>query len=216
MLINKMPLSEAVSAIAEDASNRFLRLDPETLKRLGDIEGKVICLALWPQGPQKGIDEGTCWYFFPSEGGLQIQSQYDGIADVTISGNPPAFMRIVLGQRAKGAFANGEMQISGDIDLGRRFQDIIKRIDIDWEQVLSRYTGDMLAHQIGRAARKLREWRKQAHATLRQDIRKYLQEEARLLPQPEQIKAFFDAVDKLNTDVDLMAARIQKIGETLL
>lgn len=216
MLINKMPLSEAVSAIAEDASNRFLRLDPETLKRLGDIEGKVICLALWPQGPQKGIDEGTCWYFFPSEGGLQIRSHFENKADVSIEGDLPALMRLILGEQHQGIFGEGTMQIRGDIDLGRRFQDIIKRIDIDWEQVLSRYTGDMLAHQIGRAARKLREWRKQAHATLRQDIRKYLQEEARLLPQQEQIKVFFDAVDKLNADVDLMAARIQKIGETLL
>lgn len=193
-----MSSSSAVTAVVEDAANRFLRLDPDTLRRLGDIQGKVICLRINTDKPEYQPQ----FYFFPSEGGLQMRSLYDGTAEVTISGNAPAFLRMVLGQRAKGAFANGEMQISGDLELGQRFQSILKKLDIDWEEITSRYVGDTVAHKIGNLVRGVGEWRRQAHETMRQDATEYLQEEARVLPRGEIVDEFLDAVDQLRSDVD--------------
>lgn len=204
-----MNSSSAFTAVAEEVTNRFLRLDPDTLRRLGDIENKVICVRL----KTASSDHQPEYYFFPSEGGLQFRTQYDGSADVTISGNLPAFMRMVLGQRAKGAFANGEMQISGDLELGQRFQDILKKLDIDWEEITSHYVGDTVAHQIGNLVRGVRDWRRQAHDTLRQDAAEYLQEEARLLPRKEHVDEFMSAVDTLRADVDRMEKRIQRLQE---
>lgn len=193
----------------EDAANRLLRLDPDTLRRLGDIENKVICIRL----NSAKVDHQPEFYFFPSEGGLQMRSQYDGKADVTISGNPPAFMRMVLGQRAKGAFADGEMQISGDLELGQRFQKIIKKLDIDWEEITSHYVGDAVAHQMGNLVRGFRNWRRQAHDTMRQDAAEYLQEEARVLPRKEHIDEFMSAVDVVRAGVDRLEKRINRLQE---
>ncbi len=204
-----MNSSSAFTAVLEDATNRLLRLDPDTLHRLGDIQDKVICVRL----NAARSDRQPEFYFFPSEGGLQMRSQYDGAADVTISGNAPAFMRLVLGQRAKGVFANGEMQISGDLELGQRFQGIIKKLDIDWEEITSRYVGDVIAHQIGNMVSGVHAWRRQAHDTLRQDAAEYLQEEARLLPKKEHVDEFMSAVDTLRADVDRLDKRIQRLRE---
>lgn len=204
-----MNSSSAFTAVLEDATNRLLRLDPDTLRRLGDIQDKVVCVRI----NSARSDHQPEFYFFPSEGGLQMRSQYDGVADVTISGNAPAFMRMVLGQRAKGAFANGEMQISGDLELGQRFQAIIKKLDIDWEEITSHYVGDVIAHQIGNLVRGVRAWRRQAHDTLRQDAAEYLQEEARLLPRKEYVDEFMSAVDSLRADVDRLEKRIQRLRE---
>ncbi len=204
-----MNSSSAFTAVLEDATNRLLRLDPDTLRRLGDIQDKVICVRVISDKSDRQPE----FYFFPSEGGLQMRSQYDGSADVTISGNPPAFMRMVLGQRAKGAFANGEMQISGDLELGQRFQRIIKKLDIDWEEITSNYVGDTAAHKLGNLVREVGEWRRQAHETIRQDTVEYLQEEARVLPRGETVDEFITAVDRLRADIDRMEKRIQRLRQ---
>lgn len=202
-----MNFPKAFTAVLEDATNRFLRLDPDTLKRLGDIEGKVISLRI----QNANSNDGAVLYFFPSEGGLQMRSELDGQADVTISGNPPAFMRLLMGERARGAFANGQMQISGDLELGQRFQRVLKKLDIDWEEVVSQYVGDVAAHKFGHIARGIRDWRRQAHATLRDDAREFLQEEVRLLPRAEHVEDFLGEIDKLRADVDRLEKRIQRL-----
>ncbi len=202
-----MNFPKAFTAVLEDVTNRFLRLDSDTLNRLGDIEGKVISMHI----KTGEVDEGPILHFFPSEGGLQMRSEYDGQADVTISGNPPAFMRLVMGERAQGAFANGQMQISGDLELGQRFQRVIKNLDIDWEEVTSRYVGDVVAHKLGNIARGVRDWSRQAHETMREDTREYLQEEVRVLPRSEHIETFLGDIDKLRADVDRLEKRIQRL-----
>ena len=140
-----------------------------------------------------------------------MRPDYDNKADVTISGNPPAFLRLVMGERAQGVFANGEMQISGDLELGQRFQHIMKKLDIDWEEIASRYVGDALSRKLGNVARGLRAWRSQAHTTMREDAREYLQEEVRLLPCAEHLESFLDDVDRFRSDVDRLAKRIQRL-----
>jgi len=201
--------SNAATAVFEDVTNRFLRLDPDTLRRLGDIQGKVICLRI----NSNDADRHPEFYFLPSEGGMQMRSQFNGAADVTISGNVPAFFRMVLGQRARGAFANGEMQVSGDLELGQRFQSIIKKLDIDWEEIASHYVGDSVARKMGNLARGIREWRRQAHETIRQDVAEYLQEEARVLPRGELVDEFSGAAEQLRGDVDRLEKRIQRLRE---
>jgi len=201
-----MNTPNAFTAVIEDATNRLLRLDPETLRRLGDIQGKVICVRI--SAEEK---EGPVFYFSPSEGGLQVRNEYDGKPDVTISGNLPAFLRLIAGDRAQGAFANGEMQISGDLELGQRFQRVLKRIDIDWEEISSHYVGDVLAHKLGNLARGVRAWGRQAHETLRQDSREFLQEEVRLLPRTEHIEALLDEIDRFRSDVARLEKRIQRL-----
>jgi ubiquinone biosynthesis protein UbiJ len=202
-----MNFPKALTAVLEDATNRFLRLDPDTLKRLGDIEGKIISLRI------QGADgnDGAVLYFLPSEGGLQMRTEHDGRVDVTIAGNPPAFMRLLVGERAQGVFANGQMQISGDLELGQRFQRVLKKLDIDWEEVTSHYVGDVVAHKFGNFFRGFRDWRRQAHATLGQDTREFLQEEVRLLPRAEHVEAFLGDIDKFRADVDRLEKRIQRL-----
>jgi len=42
--------------------------------------------------------------------------------------------------------------IEGNLDLVNELQDIISELDIDWEEPLSRITGDVVAHEISRVA----------------------------------------------------------------
>lgn len=197
------------TAILEEAINRLLRLDPESLTRLGDIESKVICIEII-----RGDAKGPVFYCHPSEGGFRVRHECEREADVTISGSLPSFARLALGERAQGVFSKGPMQISGDLELGQQFQRILKEIDLDWEEALSRYTGDAAAYHLGRAARSLFAWRRAAHEKFAQDFAEFVREEAQVVPPRAHVERLMDEIDTLRNDVERLAARIGRIRQS--
>jgi len=201
-------LAQSFSAILEDASNRLLRLDSDTLQRLGDLDGKVFCLRVNNSG--KG-EAGLKMFFFPSEGGFRVKHEYAGQADVEITGNPPAFMRMVLGENTPALVGGGQMQITGDLELGQRFQKILKKIDLDWEEHLSRLVGDAAAHRAGYVARKFRGWLAHVATTVRQDFSEILVEESRLTPAREEVERFMDEVDDVRAATDRFEKRLERL-----
>lgn len=204
-------LAQAFNTIFEDAGNRLLRLDSETLQRLGDLDGKVFCLRVNNAG--RG-DAGPTMFFFPSEGGFRIKSECPGKADVEITGNPPAFLRMVLGENTPSLVGSGQMQITGDLELGQRFQKILKKMDIDWEEHLSRVVGDIAAHRAAFAARKFRSWLSHVAITLRQNFSEVLIEESRLTPAREEVTRFMDEVDQVRAAADRLEKRLDRLDRS--
>ena len=201
-------LAQSFSAILEDASNRLLRLDSDTLQRLGDLDGRVFCLRVNNSG--KG-EAGLKMYFFPSEGGFRIKSDYPGQADVEITGNPPAFMRMVLGENTPTLVGSGQMQITGDLELGQRFQKILKNIDLNWEEHFSAIVGDIAAHRMAQSARKFRNWLSHVTTTVRQDFSEVLIEESRLTPTRDEVARFLDEVDEVRAATDRLEKRMDRL-----
>jgi len=206
-----MEIANALTAILEDGCNRLLRLDGDTLRSLGDLDGRVFCLRVNNEG--KG-EEGPAMYFFPSEGGFQVRPEHDGKVDVTITGNPPAFLKLVMGEFAPTLTGSGQMQITGDLELGQRFQKILKNIDIDWEEHLSGFVGDAIAHRVGHVARRVRGWTRHAAQTLRQDFSEVMIEELQVAAHPGAVQNFMDRVDRMRADVDRLEKRIQKFKDS--
>lgn len=192
-----------MTAVLEDAINRLLRLDPDTLARLGEFDGKCIGLRL------AGDDRDLEFFLFPSAAGFRVRATHDTAPDVTIRGDVPVFTRLVFG--GSPTTRAGELQISGDIDLGQDFQRILRALDIDWEERTAHVVGDVAAHQLGRVARGLRAWARQSGETLRQDVREYLQEESRLLARREVVDRFLAAVDTLRADADRLEQRLTRL-----
>lgn len=196
---------QLLTSVLEDAGNRVLRLDPATLAGLGALHGRVVCLTF--------TDMATSLHLQPSESGLRVLHGYAGTADVTLSGRLPAFARLSLGAQP-GLFFSGELTISGDVELGHRFQRVLEGLDIDWEEQLSRVLGDVAAHAIGNLARDARAWTWQAVATLGQDVAEYLTEERRDLAPRQVVEPFLHAVDTLRADVDRLTQRIERLQRT--
>ncbi|MDX5151602.1 MAG: SCP2 sterol-binding domain-containing protein [Acidiferrobacterales bacterium] len=206
-----MEIAHAFTAILEDGCNRLLRLDTDTLRNLGDLDGRVFCLRINNEG--KG-EQGPRMYFFPSEGGFQIRPEHEGKVDVTITGNPPAFLKLVMGEFAPTLTGSGQMQITGDLELGQQFQKVLKNIDIDWEEHLSGYVGDAVAHRVGYAMRRVRGWTKHVAQTLREDFSEVMIEELQVAAHPSAVQDFMDRVDRLRADVDRLEKRIQKFKDS--
>ncbi len=202
-----MSTQEAALALLEQGLNRYLALDPDAENRLRPLHGKRIVLQI------SGLEAGIC--LIPSPGGIQVYADdMDGAADCVLSGTPMGFARMRQGKGAEELFG-GAVQIRGDTELAQAFGELIQELDIDWEEQLSRYTGDVLAHQIGQGLRGAGAWGREAGTTLIQDLGEYLQEEARLLPVREETEAFAADVDCLRDDMDRLEARIKRLSGRL-
>ncbi len=186
-------------AVLEDAVNRLLRLDPESLREWGRLSGRVILLEL------RGL--GRPLFLVPSEGGVHVLTEHAGVPDTVISIGLGGVLSLALGQQTR-AFLAGEIEVSGDIELGQRFQRILRRVDIDWEEVAARLLGDPLAHQLGNSMRAAGSGLRATGELIMRDVAEYLQCESRNLPQRHEVDDFLDAVDVLRADVDRLEQRI--------
>jgi ubiquinone biosynthesis protein UbiJ len=192
-------------AFAEDIANRVLRLDPETLTQLGDLEGKVICLEV--TAPPASV------YLLPSAGGFRVRDTHEGKVDVVLRATLPAFLKLTIdGADGPGALAG--IEIAGNLDVAQRFQRILQKIDIDTEELAARVVGDVAAHRLGNIARAGRRWFTEARRSLARDLVEYLQEERRVLPAKTEADAFFRAVDTLRGDVDRLEQRLRRLERT--
>lgn len=197
------PLSALATGL-EVAVNAWLRQDPETAARFAELEGRAIELRM----------TGLGWplYFLPGRDGIRVRARYQAEADTRLSVTPLGLLRLAT-EAGEEALFGGEISIEGDTELGQQFQDLLAAVEVDWEERLSRFTGDLIAHQIGDTARDVRRLLQRGAATLRQDLSEYLQEELRLLPAPIELRNFLDEVDRLRMDVDRVEARIRRCRE---
>lgn len=195
----------------EGALNRYLNLDPDTPSRFAALSGKIIAVEL------EGL--GRTIYFAPEPDGVRILADYAGVPDATLRGTPWALLRMGSLQSdsraAREALASGAVRISGDVELGQRFKQILDAVEIDWEEHLAGLVGDLLAHKLGNAARAAQGWARQAAATLGRDFAEYQQEEAHNLARPDDVQNFIGAVDTLRDDVERMEQRVGRLRRRL-
>ncbi|MBI5783306.1 MAG: SCP2 sterol-binding domain-containing protein [Gammaproteobacteria bacterium] len=192
--------------LLQEVVNRTLRLDPATLARVAELRGKVIRLRAAGDRPFE-------IFILPDESGLRLRGQHDREPDVTLTGDIPVILRFAARRVLPDVVAAGEVQISGDIDLGQRFQRLLEQADIDWEEQAARVLGDLPAHQLGNALRDLGGWSRQALHTLKQDLGEYLQEESRLLPVRARAGVFRRSVETLERDAESLEKRLTRLRE---
>ena len=200
-----MTPASTLAAALETALDLYLKQDPGALQRCAEMDGKVIALDV------TGLDLSL--YFMPGADGILVAGHYEGEADTRLRASPLGFARLSLGPREDALF-EGAVDIQGDTETGQQFQDILSAVDWDWEEQLSRITGDVIAHQTGKLARKATQFIKNSRNTLQQDVSEYLQEEVRLLPARTEVDYFLEEVDQLRADVDRLSARVDRLFRT--
>lgn len=186
--------------------NNILRQDEQTFISIRELSGKVIMIEI--TGPDISV-----FLLFDTQG-IILKAEHDAKPNVTIKARPSSFMGLLLNRDDKVTRFSPDMEITGDTGLAQRFQQIIKNMEIDWEEHLSHWFGDTAAHKLGRIFRQSREFLKETHQTISLDISEYLRYEKDLLPDREEVEEYIAAVDVLRNDAErlqLRIARLQKI-----
>lgn len=200
-------LFAALTATLETAFNAWLALDAQThgnaRSRLQALQGKLICLHI--SNPDVQL------YFLPTADQVRVTTRYAAAPDVTIHGSALGLMRLSASNDAGKAMLEHGIKIDGDMGLGNHFSQILREIDVDWEELLSRAVGDVVAHHLGQVVRNAQGWLGDSSHAMRLNTQEYLQEEARLVPADAEIRQYLDAVDTLRADTDRLEARLKRL-----
>ena len=133
------------------------------------------------------------------------------IRDVPDFPKPGILFKDITPVLAAPALFQGAVKIDGDTETGQAFQDLLADVDWDWEEQLSRVTGDVIAHQTGKLAKQAKQLLSDSRDTLAQDCSEYLQEEAQWLPTQIEVDYFLADVDRLRDDVARLEARVKRL-----
>jgi len=198
-----MQLPASALSGLETVINHYLRLDPAIGQRLSTLSGRCIAIEL------RGLD--LTLYALPDAQGIQLRDHVEGAPDTMLRGTPLGMLQLGVGGNTEKTLFSGEVLIEGDVETGQAFKAILDELDIDWEEQLSKLTGDIVAHQLGNVARRGRRAIRLGIGTLEKDISEYLQEELRVLPTRIETENFSADVTRISMDVDRLSARLKRL-----
>ena len=202
-----MNLKTLIAFSLESALNTYLRLASEAGTALEPLTGRVIGF------------EVTGWnlllFCMPIADKVNVFADYEAEPDAMIKGPASAFILMGISANPQKIMSQSAVEISGDLEVGHAFYDLLRNAQIDWEELLAGAVGDIPAYHVGRITRSIGAWAKQTQSALRMDVTEYLQEETRIVPTRLEVEAFMDDVDVLRSDVDRLVVRMERLADYL-
>lgn len=187
------PLAIAITA----GFNQYLALDSDVAPKLERLVGRLIRVEISALN--------VAFFLLFHRDRVEVLEAFDGPADVIIRGAPFSMIALANGQ---GDITSSGVSIEGDVELAERFSRIVRQVDIDWEEHLSRITGDAVAHQLGNVARGLAGFMERTRQRMQSNTADYLRDETAHVPHDWEVEDFCHQVDDLRDRVDALAAKI--------
>ena len=200
-------LGNQLLGLAEIGSNKLLGMDPEVLKHCSELQGRIIAIQL--------TDLDKTLYCHPGSWGMRLSLQAPAKeVDATIRGKLFGLINLSLQKEKMSTSIQERIEIIGNPAVAQKFQKILTELDIDWEQELSKITGDIVAFRIGQGVRKAHKTARNILHSLALSGTEYLQEESHHLPTSAEFIHFQQGVTDTRHDVDRLEALINNLSQT--
>ena len=131
--------------------------------------------------------------------------------DATISGRLMALLSLAMQEDKISTSIQEGVSINGNATVAQQTQKIFSEMDLDWEEALSQYTGDILAYRIHQQARSTSSWLRQSVISLAQTTSEYLREESRLCPTQVEFERFQQQTAMLKQGVERAEVRLRHL-----
>lgn len=205
------PLLAVLGRALEGALNRALALDDETRRQLAALEGRRIGIEL--RGANLALAISV------HGGRLQVGPHWESAGDLNLRASPGSLLAFAL-RRGEDSTASkatdarerqaGKVDISGDAELARRVEKLLRGFRPDIEEAFARTFGDVLGVPLARALQQAFAWTRESAQAFAQDSADFLRDDTRDLVAPGELDAFLDDVDALRERADRLAARVQR------
>lgn len=201
-------LQHGFVAALEIGGNRLLGYDPNALARCRELEGRCISLEI--------TDLDFRIYCHPGAAGIRLSRDAPPReVDASISGRLMALITLAAEEDKLSTSMQERVSYHGDVALAQRMQKIVAGLDLDWEEILAGYTGDVLAYQVNKGWRELRERMREGVDSLLATSSEFVREEARLTPTRTEFDRFAAGVTVLRHDAARLEARLQLLLDAL-
>lgn len=197
-----MSLRRTLATRCERLVNRLVEESTPARRVAGELEGRSMAVEI------VGLDLTV--RAAVTAGAVAIALDSEEAADVTIRAAPLELARLAAAGSTDELKAR-RTQLEGDVHVAERFAELARLARPDIEDELSRWIGDIAAHEAAGMARRLGAFAARARRALELDTAEYLHEEQRLLPGPLEVDAFCADVDELRDAVERAAARLGRL-----
>jgi len=157
-------------------------------------------------------DTALAMFFHINGDTIVLATDSDADPDVLITGSLLTLAGMA-GSSGEDALRDGSLELTGDMQTAKAFQDLLNYAKPDIEEELSSLIGDAAAHRLGEFARGLGRWGRDARSTMGSNLREYLQEESRDLPSRYEVERFIKQLESLRDDVARLEARFDRLGD---
>jgi len=188
----------SLSKSLEMAVNTAIRLDEQQGALFDPLDGQTIALQIAPFS--------SPIYCIINQRQALFQNQLQGTADASVRTHFNQFIGLPLGDTLQAD------TVTGNPDVAKQFVDALNHMEIDWEEHLSHYTGDLVAFKLGHSVRSVLNAKQQTKTYMGETVKEYLLFEMESLPPRHQVDHFVKEVNRLNQQVDQIAERIAKLG----
>lgn len=177
--------------------NHLLRGNPWALERLSRFSGKTIRFDFAPIRFSLTIGSN----------GEVMPAAPDAMPEATIAATFPLLMRIVAMREPDMSLAD----TAGDAALLDEIIYLASHLTWDFEEDLSHLFGDPVAHRLATSGKKLLGWPGAALFGMAGALAEYWTEERPLLARAEDVRRFLREVALLNTEVETLEKRLEKL-----
>ncbi len=181
-------------------ANRVLADYPLAREKLAAHAGKIIDAQLGPL---------VCRLRVVANGGVEMVGQgRDESPDASFHVALSLLPR--LAQKDEGAFR--EVVFTGDSEFVALLSMIVREVEWDIEEDLSKLVGDIAAHRIVDTAKQARAWRQDAGLRFTENVAEYLTEEKRAFITASELESFARDNETLRDDVARLEARLDGLS----
>jgi ubiquinone biosynthesis protein UbiJ len=145
--------------------------------------------------------------------GLRVGPHWEGPSDLNLRAGPGSLLAFAL-RRGDSILPPGKVDISGDAELARTLEKLLRDFRPDVEEAFAQTFGDVLGVPLARALRRAFDFSRDSAQALAQDTAEFLREERRDLIAPAEMEQFLDNVDALRERADRLEARVRRLQQS--
>ena len=192
---------------AESLINGALKYDPATLRKMGELEGKLLLIE--STMPPLKLAMKT------NSQGIMLHSNWQDKADTTVTGSLVSIAGLAANSASQASFSGSGVNVSGDLNFLIEINNLMAELNVDWEAILAAVIGNIPAHLMAENLRKSAAMAKDAGQRAKSAAAEVAQEELRVTPTSPEFKDFSQQVRGLSSGVERAAARINKSRQIL-
>lgn len=197
-------LPQFACSLAESLVARLIAMDPDAIGQLKRLQGRQLAFRLkeWPHSIVLTASHDRI-VFNQHEENVDCHISTD-LASLKLLRDPSQLTRLIR---------NDALQIDGDIQVAQQYSHFFQALNPDWQQHLSGYVGDAMAHKLALSLQQIRQYINQKAELLSQDLTELAQDELRLSPCSGELSRFSDDVSQLAARADKLQQQLDKLQE---
>jgi ubiquinone biosynthesis protein UbiJ len=203
-----MPFAQLMTSGVELAMNQLLKLDDDSQQRLKKLAGKSLQVTIkelpWP-----------LLFTFSDQIDVRAVITVDNNVgpisepvDCLIELNLETLPKLKDSSQLTQLIQQKQLNLIGDIYVAQTFSALLKDLDIDWEEQLSGYTGDLVAHQTFASMRTLFDKAKTQIEQGAIELGEHLTQSNSIAVKPSEVIEFSEGVTRLRSATERLSARI--------